>query len=289
MKNDKFKNLLQGANLAKLEEDSDILAKIIIREDFRTLISPLSSEEIEQLEQNILKEGVRDPIILWPEREHFVLIDGHNRFAICQKHNLQFPFKKVLFKNEEEVQVWMVKNQLGRRNLSKEQQSYLRGLRYLQEKHQGRRVDLTLDQNEPKLEGEKTADRLAEEFNVSPNSIKRDGQFAAGLELIGKENKEIKKEILQGKSRLKKKDIQAVGQRKKAVKDLFHVDQEETKPIKNKITPKSIAEIAFEFVNNESRSVEEICRSLKIDSPVQPLDFFISWQVARKGKTNREI
>lgn len=281
MKADNMKNILSGMNMAKLMEDEDIRAKIVIREDFKSLIPPLSPEELEQLETNILKEGVRDPIILWEFEGRFILVDGHNRFSVCQKHNLQFPFKKVSFKDDEEVQAWMVKNQLGRRNLSKAQQSYLRGLRYLQEKQQGRRADLTSTQNEPKLENEQTADRLAEEYNVSKNTIKRDAQFATGVELIGKENPEVKKEILQGKGKLKKKDIQQVGQKKKPVQDLFHVDHTEKKMAKQKITPESIAEIAFSFISEEKRTIEEVMISISPDEPIGPLELFLRWREAK--------
>ncbi|MEZ4947576.1 MAG: ParB N-terminal domain-containing protein [Cyclobacteriaceae bacterium] len=276
MKTDNMKNILQGMNMAKLMEDDDIRTKIVIREEFKSLIPPLSVEELEQLEENILEEGVRDPVILWELDGKFILVDGHNRFAICQKHNLQFPFKKVSFKDDEEVQAWMVKNQLGRRNLSNEQQSYLRGLRYHQEKQQGRRADLTSSQNEPKLHTEQTADRLAEEYNVSRNTIKRDAQFAAGVELIGKENAEIKKEILQGKAKLKKQDIQDVGRNKKSVNDLFHVDQNEVKKKKQRITPESIAEIAFSFINEEKRSIAQVMDSISSEE-LSPLNFFMLW------------
>lgn len=142
-----FSNLLGGAIANKQAGELNIRDRIIIREDLKALIPPLATEEIEQLESNILKEGVRDPLVIWPVGDSFVLVDGHNRFSVCQKHGLEFPFKKVNFKDEEEVRDWMIKNQLGRRNLSLEQQSYLRGLRYNREKSQGKRTDLTSGQN----------------------------------------------------------------------------------------------------------------------------------------------
>lgn len=273
-----MKSILQGMNMAKMVDDDDIRSKIVIREGLKSLIPPLSEEELNQLEENILKEGVRDPLVLWPVDDHFVLVDGHNRFSVCQRHNLQFPFKKVSFKDEEEVHGWMVKNQLGRRNLSKEQQSYLRGLRYLQEKQQGKRIDLTSDQKDPKLEAEQTADRLAEEYNVSPATIKRDAQFAAGIELIGQENPEVKKEILQGKAKLKKQDIQDVGQNKKAVRHRFHADEEKTEQKKEKVLPITIAKIAMNFINSERRPIHELADALAVNPKEDPLTFFLRWK-----------
>jgi ParB-like chromosome segregation protein Spo0J len=202
-----FSNLLGGAIANRKSDDSNIRDRIVVREDFKALIPSLATEEIEQLETNILKEGVRDPLVIWPVGETFVVVDGHNRFSICQKHGLEFPFKEVGFKDEEEVRDWMIKNQLGRRNLSPEQQSYLRGLRYLNEKSQGKRSDLTSGQNVQKLEGESTAERLAKEYNVSSKTIIRDAQFAEGLELLSKDNADLKKEVLLGTSKITKQDV----------------------------------------------------------------------------------
>ena len=62
------------------------MEKLQINEEFKSLIPPLTNDEYDLLEQNILKEGIRDPIIVYDN----VIIDGHNRFKIAQKHNLKF-------------------------------------------------------------------------------------------------------------------------------------------------------------------------------------------------------
>jgi hypothetical protein len=273
-----FENILEGAMANLKANETSIVDKIVINEELRSLIPPLSDEEIHQLEENILKEGVRDPLVIWPSGDSYILVDGHNRFSICRKHHLEFPFKKIDFRDEAEARDWMVKNQLGRRNLSQEKQSYLRGLRYNQEKQQGKRVDLTSTQNESKLETEQTADRLAEEYNVSRNTIKRDAQFAAGIELIGKENPEIKKRILQGKAKLKRQDIQEVGQNKKSVNDLLQSSPREVKGKRSNVTAELIAEIAFSFISKETRTLEEVTISLSPNKPIKPLELFLKWK-----------
>ena len=68
---------------------------IVIDAEFKSLIPPLSSEERSQLEENLLKEGCRDPLVVW--RENNILLDGHNRFEICTHHNIHF---SALFKVE---------------------------------------------------------------------------------------------------------------------------------------------------------------------------------------------
>lgn len=92
-----------------------------IKEEFKKLIPPLTSEEFKQLEQNCLAEGIREAILTW----NGFIIDGHNRYEIATKWNLDFQTKSKHFKDEEEVKEWMILNQFGRRNLSNYQRSVL--------------------------------------------------------------------------------------------------------------------------------------------------------------------
>ena len=46
-----------------------------------------------------------------------VIIDGHNRYEICQKEGLHFEIEEMSFETEQEAMVWIINNQLGRRNL----------------------------------------------------------------------------------------------------------------------------------------------------------------------------
>ena len=85
-----------------------------IKEEFKKLIPPLTSEEFNQLEQNCLAEGIREAILTW----NGFIIDGHNRYEIATKWNLDFQTKSKHFKDENEVKVWMILNQFGRRNIN---------------------------------------------------------------------------------------------------------------------------------------------------------------------------
>ena len=94
---------------------------ITIKPEFETLIPPLSPDEFQQLEENVLNEGIREPLIVW----HGVLIDGHNRYRIAQKHGLPFKTSEMDFESENDAIIWIIKNQFGRRNLSKYDRSVL--------------------------------------------------------------------------------------------------------------------------------------------------------------------
>ena len=96
--------------------------------EFQSQIPPLTDDEFKQLEENILKEGkLLSPLIVWNN----TLVDGHNRYAILQKHpEIYFSTMPLPFESREEVLAWICKNQLGRRNLTPEQKKFLIGKQY---------------------------------------------------------------------------------------------------------------------------------------------------------------
>ena len=90
--------------------------------ELKAYIDPLTPDEHESLERSILDEGCRDALVLWGN----ILVDGHNRFGICQKHGL--PFKTVQnerFQNMEDIHLWMIDQHLGRRSVSDFQRGVL--------------------------------------------------------------------------------------------------------------------------------------------------------------------
>lgn len=97
------------------------MEKLEIKEEFKKLIPALTQEEFKQLEENCLAEGIREAILTW----NGFIIDGHNRYEIANKWNLDFQTKSKHFKDEEAVKEWMILNQFGRRNLSNYQRSVL--------------------------------------------------------------------------------------------------------------------------------------------------------------------
>ncbi|GKS98768.1 plasmid replication/partition related protein [Acidovorax sp. SUPP3434] len=95
---------------------------IVVNEELKAYIDPLSPEEHAALERSLLAEGCRDALVLWGE----VLVDGHNRYGICQKHGL--PFQTVQnqnFRSMEDVHLWMIDQHLGRRSVSDFQRGVL--------------------------------------------------------------------------------------------------------------------------------------------------------------------
>ena len=84
--------------------------------ELQALCPPLSADELGQLEANILQDGVRDPLKVWAG--HGILLDGHNRMAICQAHSVPYSVVEIDLPDRSAARVWVRNNQLGRRNLT---------------------------------------------------------------------------------------------------------------------------------------------------------------------------
>ena len=149
---------------------------IEIKEVFKNLIPPLTDEEFAQLENNIIKEGCRDSLVVWNN----ILIDGHNRYEICTKHNIPFTTVAKHFNSQDEAEEWIIKNQFGRRNLTLFQRSEL-ALRLkpiIQAKAKERQL-ATLKQNATDVqksaprEKTKARDELAKIAGVSHDTIEK--------------------------------------------------------------------------------------------------------------------
>lgn len=95
---------------------------ITVNEELKAYIEPLTADEHEALERSLLAEGCRDALVLWGD----VLVDGHNRYGICQKHGLPFnTVQNPRLKTLEDVHLWMIDQHLGRRSVSDYQRGVL--------------------------------------------------------------------------------------------------------------------------------------------------------------------
>lgn len=91
--------------------------RLTVDKEFQALIPPLAPDEFARLEQDIVKNGCMSPLVLWSDEN--IILDGHNRYAICQKHDIDYSVIWLRdLKNRNDAKIWMVNNQLGRRNLT---------------------------------------------------------------------------------------------------------------------------------------------------------------------------
>ena len=207
--------------------------------EFQNQIPPLTDDEYKQLEENILKEGkLISPLIVWNN----ILVDGHNRYAILQKHpEIYFSTMPLPFESREEVLAWICKNQLGRRNLTPEQKYYLMGKQYEAEKaaHGGDRKSSdakSSSQSANLVDNAKTCDRIAEENGVSKDTVIRASRFTKGVEIAESLIPGMREKILNKQIKVSKSDMHRLAKadyhdRTQTLQDILHPElKSEPKP-----------------------------------------------------------
>lgn len=144
---------------------------IAIDSEFQSLIPPLSDDEYERLEKSILAEGVRDPIITW----NGTIIDGHNRYNICDEHGIPFKTVEREFASRDAAKIWIIENQFGRRNLSKYDRSVLAlQLEFMYAEQAKQRQRLGGSEKVPQKSAEpETRDKVAAAAGVSHDTIRK--------------------------------------------------------------------------------------------------------------------
>ena len=183
--------------------------------EFQGKIPPLTFEELNQLEANILRDGrIINPIIVWEG----LIVDGHNRFTIAKKHpEIPFTVHEKEFSSRYEAIIWICKNQLGRRNLTPEQKKYLIGKQYETEKQirsfQGNQHTAVVsyeNRNSPQVEKDRTCHRIAEENGVGRSYVIDAEKYAAGIDQIEKIQPGMKESILTRKTKATAAEIASV-------------------------------------------------------------------------------
>jgi hypothetical protein len=138
----------------------------------KSLIPPLSASEYVALRDSISREGCRDPLTIW--KNHQIILDGHNRYQICQELNASFKVVEIDLPDLTAAKIWMIKNQRGRRNLDESQRAMLavklEALYAEQAKERkGTRTDLgqKLDQSK----AGRSAEKAAKDMGVSHQTV----------------------------------------------------------------------------------------------------------------------
>lgn len=138
------------------------MEELSIDREFDELCPALSSDEERLLEQSLLADGCLHSIVLWANHDSTIL-DGHNRYRLCKKHGLKFTTKSIKVDSRDDAKAWIIRTQIGRRNLSESQRATLAAK--LVNSHSG-------GDHRANLHPEITAEKAAEEFNVSERLVK---------------------------------------------------------------------------------------------------------------------
>lgn len=195
------------------------LSSLKIDPEFFAQILPLSFEELQQLEMNMIRDGkLTDPIIVWNK----TILDGHNRYNILRKHSfIEYEIKEMEFSSRQEALIWICNHQFGRRNLTPERRKYLIGKRYEAEKqisqNRGNQYTSTkkdaTDQNDPcqnKSGSHITRQRIANETGTSEGYVQRAEKYMNGVEAADEAAPGAREEILNGKIKAADREICAI-------------------------------------------------------------------------------
>ena len=186
--------------------------------EFQSKIPPLTFEELNQLEANILRDGrILNPIIVWEG----LIVDGHNRYTIAKKHpEIPFTIHEKEFASRYEAIIWICKNQLGRRNLTPEQKKYLIGKQYEVEKMKlggdhgnSRSSNGTFSPNSQNGDlgnSRTTCKKIAAENGISKNTVLRAEQFSKGVDAAEEAVPGTRKKVLSGEVKPTASEIASV-------------------------------------------------------------------------------
>lgn len=251
--------------------------------EFESRIPPLTDDEFQQLEENILADGkIISPIIVWGD----VIIDGHNRFRIAEKHpHIAFTTCEREFADRHEVIAWICKNQLGRRNLTFQQKKYLIGKQYESEKaaHGGDRKSAEVKssgQNDQMISEQTTAKRIADENGIGERTVRRAARYSRAVDLADEVEPGIRREILSGAIKATDQEIYTLAEAEPEERPAIIEELRKPPDKRNRVLPErhllSLEQIAAEMPDADSRVTPE---SMLYELEDALDTFFFRWSI----------
>lgn len=256
------------------------MKELKIDPELRDLLPPMTDEEFKQLEKNILENGFDKnfPVMEW----NGFIADGHNRYSICKKHNIEPVIGTLAYDTKEEVMGWMLDIQLGRRNLSPIQRiAITEKYRPIYEKqakeNQGTRNDLrnNFPQNFGESERKKLSkdrevnSKLAKVANVNPETYRQ------AKRVLDSNNEELKQRVLSGETAISAGYKELLG---KNVKSKENVKSEKHITTSTPIQPTEKVQ-SKQQANQVSEEVRQICEDLKTERTKEYLDSIWDYRI----------
>lgn len=243
-----------------------------IDEEFRNKIPPLTEDEFRQLEENIVSDGeVYEPIAVW----NGTIVDGHNRWKIIQAHpEIPYKVKEMAFSDKWEAFEWMYRKQLGRRNLTDEQKTYMIGKMYEArkntvgapignanaEKQTGQNVHI-VSRYEIK---QGTAGQIGKEFGVDGKTVRRAEKFAKGVETIREKSEEMAEKVLRGETKVTKSNIIDMAEGKREFSEIVDaIKNEKELPKKQKPVDDSAETLISRGNNSAEYGIDDLIEEMR--------------------------
>lgn len=257
------------------------MKELKIDPELKNLLPPLTDEEYKQLEKNIVDNGFdrNFPIMEW----HGYIADGHNRYSICKKNNIDPVIGTLAYDTKEEVMEWMLDIQLGRRNLSPiqriavtekyrpiyEKQALLNKQVAMQEarKNNDKNKSEQISVNLPKTDPINTSEKLANIAGVSEKT------YRMGTKVLNSSNEDVKQRVLSGETSISagyKELIQGKNEEKINTKREPNNIPSSTTITAKQTSPKT----------QISEETKQICADLKTEKTKEYLDSIWDYKVA---------
>ena len=254
------------------------LSALKIDPEFQGKIPPLTFEELNQLEANILRDGrIINPILVW----RGLNVDGHNRYTIAKKHpEIPFTVHEKEFASRYEAIIWICKNQLGRRNLTPEQKKDLIGKQYEAEKSakggdRKSKVSQSTGQNGPLIDEHPTRKRIAAENGVNDSFVKRAEQFSKGVDAAEEAVPGTRQKVLSGEVKPTAAEIASVArappeERPALVAEICKPKPPKPPAQKQKAPPAVAAPLPDASTSDEEAPDEEPTSTPALSEPIFP-------------------
>ena len=170
-----------------------------IDESIRRVLMPLRDDELQLLEQSVLAEGIRDPLVVWRRGGELILLDGHHRYELATQHGLDFSVVEMELEDESHAVQWVLRNQLARRNLTDEQRTLLMGRLYNQVKLEPlQKLSVSGVKFTPETGSHATARHVGSMFGVSEKTVRNAAEFAEVVDALAEIEPEAATRVLAG-------------------------------------------------------------------------------------------
>lgn len=245
------------------------MRELKIDPELRNLLPPLTSEEYKQLEKNIVENGFdrNFPIMEW---QGFI-VDGHNRYDICKKHNIEPIIGTLAYKTKEEVMEWMLDIQLGRRNLTPIQKiAITEKYRPIYEKqakeNQSKAVsEANKNRNNPYLPNLVNMDRDSVDTTKKLSKLAGVGKetYRMGAKILNSDNEKLKQEVLSGEKSINAGYRELTGKKENKKEEIKNTNSQNN--IENKKEKRVVENGVILLPENseENKMANDICRRMK--------------------------
>lgn len=237
--------------------------------ELRDLLPPLTDDEYKQLEKNIVENGFDKnfPIMEW----NGFIVDGHNRYSICKKHNIDYVVGTLGYETKDEVMQWMLDIQLGRRNLTPIQRiAVAEKYRPIYERQARENISKAVSESN-KNRTNPTLPKLVNMEQKSVDTTKKLAQVAGvsketyrmGAKILNSDNEELKQEVLSGEKSINAGYRELTGKKENKKEETRNIDVQSNMDNKKEKRVVENGVILLPENSVENKMANDICRRMK--------------------------